>query len=104
MENDTVKLERPYAGKPKRVRQLQVIQTMTSSTVRTERISRHEQVFRLVLAMVVFIAGVLALILVFVPAAPTWFNTLKTHELATQFLFVVVLGGGITAGYRETEA
>ncbi len=69
-----------------------------------ERTSEDDQAFWLGLLLLISIAFILALILVFVPSAPGWFNVPKSHESTTQFLFGAVVGGGITVGFRQIEA
>jgi hypothetical protein len=77
---------------------------MYQAAARKYDIAGEEWVFYLVLSMVSGIALCLALLLVFNQHASEWFNTSKSFEITTQFLFIVVLGGAIAVAYHDVEA
>ena len=51
--------------------------------------------------VIIGIASCLALLLVINPSSKSWFNTDRSFEITTQFLFVVIIGGAVAIAYHE---
>jgi hypothetical protein len=56
------------------------------------------------LIVVVFIAALFSSVLALNTNATSWFNNLKSFEIALQFFSVTVLGGAVALFYRRMEA